>query len=46
MGEIKIKPACQNKEGTYPDIEPSYDLLWIMPKHQEVPFGEAIELNH
>ncbi len=31
--------------GTYPDTEPSYDLLWIMPKHQEVPFGEVIEVN-
>ena len=45
MGEVK-KPAYQNKEGTYPDTEPFYDMLWIMSKHQEVPFGEVIELNH
>ncbi len=28
--------------GTFPDVEPSYDLLWVMPKIEDVPFGEVM----
>ena len=34
--------------GTFPETEPGYDLLWIMPEVQEVPLGEVLVLeeNH
>ena len=28
--------------GTFPSQEPNYDLLWVMPENQEVPFGEVM----
>ena len=28
--------------GTFPTQEPSYDLLWVMPESQDVPFGEVM----
>jgi len=32
-------------EGRYPQEEPFYDVLWIMPKTKEVPFGELLEID-
>jgi predicted metal-dependent peptidase len=32
-------------QGTFPEHAPSYDVLWIMPKSVEVPFGESVILN-
>ena len=31
--------------GTFPDDEPPYDLLWIMPEERAVPFGERVVLQ-
>ncbi len=31
--------------GRFPQSEPSYDLLWIMPSQVEVPFGEVVEIE-
>jgi len=31
--------------GHYPEDEPPYDLLWIMPERREVPFGEVVALR-
>ena len=31
--------------GTFPELEPSYDVMWIMPESKEVPFGEVMVLN-
>lgn len=31
--------------GTFTDIAPSYDVLWIMPQKTSVPFGEVLEIN-
>jgi predicted metal-dependent peptidase len=28
--------------GTFPLQEPNYDLLWVMPERQDVPFGEVM----
>jgi predicted metal-dependent peptidase len=32
-------------QGTFPQYEPSYDLLWIMPEAVDVPFGEVVILE-
>jgi len=32
-------------EGTFPQVEPSYDVLWIMPNEKAIPFGEKILLD-
>jgi len=32
--------------GTFPQDEPAYDLLWIMPENKDVPFGEVIVLEN
>ncbi len=31
--------------GTFPELEPSYDVLWVMPEAKEVPFGEVLVLG-
>ena len=31
-------------EGTFPLHLPHYDVLWVMPKHNDVPFGEVLVL--
>ena len=31
--------------GTFPEFEPSYDVMWIMPEVLEVPFGEVMILE-
>jgi len=31
--------------GTFPDVEASYDVLWVMPAESEVPFGEVMVLE-
>jgi len=28
--------------GTFPELGPSYDVMWIMPEVKEVPFGEVM----
>jgi len=32
-------------QGTFPQGEPGYDLLWIMPEIREVPVGEVLVLE-
>ncbi len=32
-------------EGTFPNEEAPYDVLWVMPKVIEVPFGEVVSLD-
>ena len=32
-------------QGMFPKIEPSYNVLWIMPEEMEVPFGEVVVLD-
>jgi len=29
-------------QGTFPEHEPSYDVLWILPEEIDVPFGEVV----
>ena len=31
--------------GTFPEMEASYDVMWIMPEESEVPFGEVMVLE-
>jgi len=31
--------------GTFPESEPSYDVMWVMPEVKEVPFGEVLVLE-
>jgi len=31
--------------GTFPEMEPSYDVMWVMPEEKEVPFGEVMVLG-
>jgi predicted metal-dependent peptidase len=31
--------------GTFPEAEPSYDVMWVMPETKEVPFGEVLVLE-
>ncbi len=31
--------------GTFPKSEPSYDVMWVMPKELDVPFGEVMVLE-
>jgi predicted metal-dependent peptidase len=31
--------------GTFPEMEPAYDVMWIMPEEMEVPFGEVMVLE-
>ena len=31
--------------GTFPETEPSYDVMWVMPEEKEVPFGEVMVLE-
>jgi len=31
--------------GTFPSQEPNYDLLWVMPESQNVPFGETMPIE-
>ena len=31
--------------GTFPAMEPSYDVMWIMPEEMDVPFGEVMVLE-
>jgi len=32
-------------DGTYPNEEVSYDVLWVMPEERDVPFGEVVTLK-
>ncbi len=31
--------------GTFPKLEPSYDVMWVMPEELDVPFGEVLVLE-
>jgi predicted metal-dependent peptidase len=31
--------------GTFPESEPSFDVMWVMPEKKEVPFGEVLVLD-
>ena len=31
--------------GTFPEFEPNYDVMWVMPEAKEVPFGEVLVLD-
>ena len=32
--------------GTYPETEPAYDVMWVMPEERDVPFGEVMLLEN
>jgi len=32
-------------DGRFPDVEASYDVLWVMPEVKDVPFGEVVSLS-
>ncbi|QOR62797.1 DUF2201 family putative metallopeptidase [Sulfurovum sp. ST-21] len=32
--------------GTFPESEPNYDVMWVLPEAKEVPFGEVIVLGN
>ncbi|WP_201351932.1 vWA domain-containing protein [Hydrogenimonas urashimensis] len=32
-------------EGRFPETEPFYDTIWVLPEEKEVPFGKRILLN-
>ncbi len=32
-------------DGKFPELEASYDVLWVMPEVKEVPFGEVVSLE-
>ena len=32
-------------DGRFPEVEASYDVLWVMPEVKEVPFGEVVSLE-
>jgi len=32
-------------DGRFPDVEASYDVLWVMPEVKDVPFGEVVSLE-
>ncbi len=32
-------------KGTFPEEEPMYDVLWIMPEALDIPFGECVNLE-
>ena len=32
-------------QGKFPDIEPDYPTLWLVKGHNEVPWGQRIQLN-
>ncbi|RLA73313.1 MAG: hypothetical protein DRG78_22755 [Epsilonproteobacteria bacterium] len=32
-------------QGTFPKVEPSYDVMWVVPETVEVPFGEVLVLD-
>jgi predicted metal-dependent peptidase len=31
--------------GTFPEMEPAYDVMWVMPEEVDVPFGEVMVLE-
>ena len=31
--------------GTFPQMEPAYDVMWVMPEEIDVPFGEVMVLE-
>jgi len=31
--------------GTFPESEPAYDVMWVMPEAMDVPFGEVMVLE-
>lgn len=33
-------------QGTFPEHEPNFDVLWVMPEAEDVPFGEVIVLDN
>jgi predicted metal-dependent peptidase len=33
-------------QGTFPQGEPHYDLLWVMPEMLDIPFGEVVVLGN
>ena len=32
-------------QGTFPEFEPSFDTLWVLPKEEELPFGERLVIE-
>jgi predicted metal-dependent peptidase len=31
--------------GTFPENEPAFDVMWVMPEYKEVPFGEVLVIE-
>ncbi|WP_294963004.1 VWA-like domain-containing protein [Sulfurimonas sp.] len=42
--DTKLLLYFSDLDGTFPTIEPSYEVKWITPIKQDVPFGEVIVL--
>jgi predicted metal-dependent peptidase len=44
-----IEPACliyfTDLDGTFPDKEPEYPVLWVSVGRAEAPFGETLQLS-
>lgn len=45
LEDTKLLLYFTDLQGKFPHAEPSYDVKWISPKEEVVPFGEVIVLN-
>ncbi len=45
LEDIKLLLYFTDLQGKFPHAEPVYDVKWISPKEESVPFGEIIVLN-
>jgi len=43
--DCKILIYFTDGYGTFPQLEPLYDTLWVMPQKIEVAFGEVLEIS-
>jgi len=44
LEDTKLLLYFSDLDGVFPNETPSYDVKWISPKEQEIPFGEIIVL--
>ena len=45
LQDTKLLLYFTDLEGTFPNNEPTYSVKWIVPKEQDIPFGELIVLD-
>ena len=43
--DTKLLLYFTDLEGTFPKEAPNYDLLWVLPKEKNIPFGRSILLE-